>query len=63
MFHVYQSPSLQKQFHLMGNVISEFSGEPSEPPVALIDVDFNDEVGRVREDFYGANTHSFLVFF
>mgnify|MGYP001613963335 CR=1 FL=1 len=51
LFYVYQSqyPSLQKQFHLIGNVISEFAGEPTPPIVAQINVDFNDEVGRVKE--------------
>lgn len=48
LFYCYQSlyPPLQKQFHLMGNVISEFGGEPT---TAMINVDFSEEVGVVRE--------------
>ena len=55
LFYAYQSqyPFLQKQFHLVGNVISEFG---SEPATTTVNVDFNDEVGRVRDDFYGVNS-------
>ena len=64
LFYCYQSlsPSLQKQFHfnIVGNVINEFAG--SEPSVAQVNVNFNDEVGKIREDFYGANT-SVITFY
>ena len=36
LFYFYNSIALQKQFHLMGNVISEFSGEPTPPTVAQV---------------------------
>ena len=50
-FHIYQSAFVQNQIQIIGNVISEFSGEPTP---ATVTINFSDEVGRVREDFYGA---------
>ena len=50
LFNVYHSPAFQRQFDLIGNVISEFGEEPTN---VLVNVNFDDEVGIVRDDFYG----------
>ena len=47
-----------ERFGLTGKVISGLFGES---PSSSVSINFSDDVGIVRDDFYGANVHSFLT--